>query len=37
MQVLFTDILTREDWLALMDFLVAHRERPELLLCFVVS
>jgi hypothetical protein len=36
-QVMFTDILCKNDWLAFMDFLVAHREKPQLLLCFVAS
>jgi len=36
-QTLFIDILNREDWHALTDFLVLHRSQPKFLLYFPVA
>jgi len=36
-QNIFTDILNREDWHALTDFLVLHRAQPKFLLYFPVA
>lgn len=35
--MLFTDILSRDDWLSLMDYLVTYKEHPELFIFFIVS
>ncbi|KRX10674.1 WD40-repeat-containing domain [Pseudocohnilembus persalinus] len=37
LQVLFTDMLSRKDWLSFLDFLVTYPEKPELLLYFVAA
>ncbi|KAL4510153.1 hypothetical protein ABPG72_010346 [Tetrahymena utriculariae] len=37
LQVVLTDVLKREDWLCFIDFLVAHSEKPDLLLHILVS
>lgn len=33
-QVLFTDILTKEEWLSFMDYMILNQNKPEILLCF---
>ena len=37
LQVFFTDILPREDWLPMMDYFVAYNEKPDLLIAFVAA
>jgi len=37
MQSLFTEILTRDDWLSLMDFLVLNHEEPLYMPMFIVA
>ena len=32
-----TDILNKNDWLCLMDFIVVNWEKPDLLLFFLVA
>ncbi len=34
LKTLFTDVLTKDDWLRLMDHLFTYREDPELLIFF---
>ena len=37
MKTLFTDLLTRDDWLRLMDHIFTYNEDPELLLFYCAS
>lgn len=37
MQVLFTDILEKNEWLSLMDYLIVSKEHPELFMYFAAS
>ena len=37
LQSIFTTVLSKEDWLSLMDFLVLHNQEPLYLLFFIVS
>ena len=34
-QVLFTDILDKDEWLSLMDYLILNHDKPELLIYFL--
>jgi hypothetical protein len=37
LQTIFTEVLTKTEWLTLIDFLFTDWERPDLLIYFMVS